>query len=472
MTVQSETGVENRANEEAPEGAYVPWIVNLSGEGELSGEGQAQSSEASVRAMFRALADRDTLLLHAHGGLNPERRGLELARSLGAEIVLKRPSVVPIFLVWETGFWEIFGPALRELLQHNRLGVKLLAWVFRTVSTELVPGVPGPGVPRRVTEGERREEEEIAASLLHGLEADTELADALQAVVSRRGLESVETEVVGLDPDFLAEVTAPFEADHDGLESRPLSRMIGFARVVARVALAVARRKAAPLSWNGGREVVVEEVLRVLGGGALGQALWRRIQLQASTAYLPGRGGTLLMDELAAWLGASPTRRLHLVGQSAGAFHVGAWLRELAARRPGDTRLVDQVVLWAPACDHRFFLENIESLIDRVGRLRMFVLHEAVEDADPMVPGLYESSLLCLVSGLLEAQPGWPILGMARFLDRAEGEVAERVRAVMGSRCVRTPTAPDAPPGERSGARQHGAFSGDSLTRGSLVVGV
>jgi hypothetical protein len=455
-------------------------VVHLEGEGFLAETGASTSAETRLRALFDTLADQDELLLYAHGALVSEKEGQASAASLGGQIA-STSNVTPLCLVWETGPLELLAPTLRDLLCQTDLGRRLVWWVVRTLDRAFFPGleellrsldieeaaagaVPGGWIgPADAAIPESA----LAAEVLARLSEDATLATTIAAIARVRqsgdGVESLADTDLRLAHAFLDEVTGGV-----GLESA--ATLLGFAHVVARVALAVVKRKRAPLGWTNARDVVVEEVARAIGGGTVGQALWARTKRNAAGAYQPNRGGDVLVGLLTTWLRQRPGRKLHLAAHCAGAFHVGAIVAALDRRIPGPTRLIETLTLWAPACDHTFLHRQIGQARSRIGDTRLFALTAATEDSDALIPLLYGGSLLDLASGLFEAEPGWPIAGLVRFLDGAAGVDADAVRALLDRRTVRAPTPADAPAGARSGATGHAAFTGDEQTRESLVT--
>ena len=181
-------------------------------------------------------------------------------------------------------------------------------------------------------------------------------------------------------------------------------------------------------------------------------------------------GGTALLEELASRTWASPPV---LVGHSTGAVYICNLLEHADAALPPEQTF--DVVLLAPACDFRLMDETLALHGDRIARLRIFCMLDERERADRLVAVVYPRSLLYFVSGALEAEPDWPLLGMQRFhgsdgpfsaaafpeIDRVRRRLAERPDSEVWS-------VANGGDGLASGAVHHGDFDNDQATLASL----
>jgi hypothetical protein len=158
---------------------------------------------------------------------------------------------------------------------------------------------------------------------------------------------------------------------------------------------------------------LLEPILRPPGG-----ALWSQMKLNAERASRHAQGGARLMAERLRALAAQvPGVELHLVGHSAGAIVIGAWLAALkdAGLRVATLRLL------APACTTRFALDHYRSAV-RSGTLdpahwHIHTLSDKNERDDSVGP--YRKSLLYLVSRSFEESHKTPLLGLDRTFDPA-----------------------------------------------------
>jgi Caspase domain len=99
-----------------------PFVVNLT-QGRLSGDGRYQTTRADVDAIFdvhlpAAVAEHEDgplpLVIWAHGGLISEGSGLNIAN--GQVDWWRRNGAYPLHFVWESGFLDALGEAVRAAL--------------------------------------------------------------------------------------------------------------------------------------------------------------------------------------------------------------------------------------------------------------------------------------------------------------------------------------------------------------------
>lgn len=101
---------------------------------------------------------------------------------------------------------------------------------------------------------------------------------------------------------------------------------------------------------------------------------------------------------------------------------------------------------------------------------------DALEQKDPLVPGVYTRSLLYFISGVLEDEVDTPLAGMARFWSGTppfnEGYLMETARWLLAeteNRAVLSKTPDEALEGLRTTSGSHGGFDDDEPTRGSIT---
>jgi hypothetical protein len=149
----------------------------------------------------------------------------------------------------------------------------------------------------------------------------------------------------------------------------------------------------------------------------------------------------LLIRLQAAVNGGLELRRITLIGHSTGAIYIANWIENSAMYLPA--ALKQDVVLLAPAITYDLFAKMLSVNSSRVGRFRMFAMRDSLEREDQVwgqdeeLQGgqdwrrfIYPSSLLYLVSGILESsagndgswvdEPDMPLVGMERFLNQVQ----------------------------------------------------
>jgi hypothetical protein len=202
--------------------------------------------------------------------------------------------------------------------------------------------------------------------------------------------------------------------------------------------------------------------------GPLGRGLWTEMRSDADIAFAgPRNAGTIVLETLKQELMSVPEGRrpkLHLVGHSAGSIlfgHLLARLQSLGSGGTNDVLSFENLVLFAPACTHRFFQRSIKpTLASRlVGSLTHLHLDDKTE-RDDNVAQVYRKSLLYLVSRSYQ-QKGRvvPLMGMAKHLKQLPVQgVANRVRSYNNS---------DHPDWTES--RTHGGFDNDERSMNNML---
>jgi hypothetical protein len=227
--------------------------------------------------------------------------------------------------------------------------------------------------------------------------------------------------------------------------ARGLVELYQVAKFLVKVLRAVLQRRGRGRD-HGLYATCVEETVRAfkIAGSGLnewGQALeWNRMKQDTADAFGPDpqvHAGTALLSRLQdAMTAGMPLERITLVGHSTGAIYIAHWLARSRDFLPAS--LKQDVVFLAPAITYDLFAQTVREHGDRIGGFRMFAMQDANEREDQVwgsdeeLPGgqdwrryVYPSSLLYLVSGILESQvdangqphdqADVPLVGMQRY---------------------------------------------------------
>ena len=138
---------------------------------------------------------------------------------------------------------------------------------------------------------------------------------------------------------------------------------------------------------------------------------------------------------------------------------------------------IESLIFWAPAATVDLFKEYcIDPIMDkRVKRFAMFILKHRTENDDDCA-GIYNKSLLYLVSNAFEDKPripifrdGIPLIGMQKFVDPdgSKSKVDPKIRAMVKNGYVDLIMSPNEDVvGLNSAARskKHGDFDNDNAT--------
>lgn len=418
------------------------------------------------------------LVVHFPGGLaEPER---ELAAAERLLPVYRAAGAYPVFVFREAGLLGAMRRTLTEILDERVLQ-RLIERVTQLAVARLNPAAaPSPRVQSELhTPGEPFAELAVPAEpapygaddrdeLARELAADDELRDEARAIVNWAQLRAGSANA-GYDrrratlmsrpvlEDALLEASAARTAGGEGLGWLALRAMDALDGVLTRFA---AGRD------HGLYPTVVEELLRALYRDQAGALEWANRKKDGADAFGgdPDRhAGTALLEGLRMLHADAPTRRIVLVGHSAGAIDVCHLLRSAAAL-PGSATF--EVVLLAPACD---FALLDGALDERVDGVRIFMLGDALERADRLLGTRYPRSLLYFASGVLEDEPDAPIAGMERFHRVPEGEAVRALLATPPNAAIVAPTDADAPDGLRCEATRHLDLETDPATLHSVA---
>ncbi len=240
----------------------------------------------------------------------------------------------------------------------------------------------------------------------------------------------------------------------------------------------------------------LEPLARALGG----RAAWDEMKENAlRAASAEGRAGRLVIGELARLAASDPAVEIHFAAHSAGSIFLAPLVQMLTQRgeiadgplagRTGHGLKIRTCTLWAPACTIALFAETyLPAIRSRgIGRFALYNLTDHAERDDDCA-GVYNKSLLYLVSRAFEqepriplvgrlagSKPGTPLLGMERFI-RADRRL-ERLFAGKSGRAELVLAPNDFPEREADGgrprasrARHHGDFDDDLATVRSTLA--
>jgi hypothetical protein len=227
--------------------------------------------------------------------------------------------------------------------------------------------------------------------------------------------------------------------------TRGLVELYQVAKYVAKVLRGILRRYSAGRD-HGLYATCVEELVRgfKLAGSGLNEwakALeWNRMKKDTADAFGPDpnvHAGTALLTRLQSAIASGlQIDRMTLVGHSTGAVYIANWLANCNSYLP--ETLKQDIMFLAPAITYDHFAQTLVQQRSRVGKFRMFAMKDQFErddqvwgQDDELPEGrdwrrfIYPSSLLYLVSGILESKltpdGSWvdeadmPLVGMERF---------------------------------------------------------
>ena len=471
-------------------------IIHFEGKGNFQSEEATKEAKEIFITQFPA-SEKKRIVIHFHGGLVNHKRALKFADEIGPQLQ-DDINGYPLFVVWRSGALQVLPDTIKDLANNKSLLEKLIEWVMKILTQSMEQTADSDDTEgleslskRPIDENSRDRilEDEITPELADLIDFDDELIAileeidtnsgymALQAADGEEGSIGIDKEVVAtqdvhyVSESFIRELVSEDGENLQGIEAGVMS--FKAARIIVRIAKRVLKRHRNPLSWNGLIETVTEETLREAFLDYLGRGLWSTMKSNALSSYDKGKAGDELASYLADILKTNPDISLHIIAHSAGSFHAAGLIENLSNQIPRTERelLVETIHFLAPACDFTLFENKILQQQSRINHFKMFTMAEEYEDSEKMVPVIYESSLLCLISGLLEEKAGWPVLGMERFLKKGTDDNIKAFNEFLQGKkrsLVLTPTKPSGKDGERSTADNHGGFGRDAATLDSI----
>lgn len=418
------------------------------------------TSADHLRGIFKAIRQTENMpvVVHFHGGLVDKQAGITGANTLIP--IYQNAGAYPIFFVWETGWQEVIQQNLPEIFKENifqRILLRVTQFAKGKIDKGIETGQPKSAgdlvVPKdskvrdelnnpadghepfanvdsatlpkgdELTDAERKQFEEklkddpvfeMAAADISGSLTPANASQPVSRGATVRG----STKTL-MSPEVLDEFTTTEEGSK-GLFSTAL--------LVARCSMVLAKviNRFAKDRDHGFFLTIVEEILRAFYLGNAGRFVWDSIKQDTIDGFgvAPDCGGSLFLAELESLWKSGNKPHITIVGHSAGAIYACRLLQEVQSRGlPEDLHF--NFVLIAPACDFELLAKTLQSAGNRIDGLRIFGMDDNLERKDEIVPLVYPSSLLYLVSGVIEKEQDCPLAGMARYYsapyDDAEG---------------------------------------------------
>lgn len=207
-------------------------------------------------------------------------------------------------------------------------------------------------------------------------------------------------------------------------------------------------------------------IIETAARSARGDVVWSAMKRDAEHASGPTGGGTALATLLSAYMRAHPGQiSVHLIGHSAGSI-VHSYL--IPALLAAGVPRINSLNLLAPAVRIDTFKTQIVPRLGKIDALTMFTMADDIEQQDTCL-GIYKKSLLYLIRGALESEPGAKILGLEVSLT-ADPEMSELFqRPGAGSRVEVVWSQSDSGPRSSSQSDAHGDFDTDPPTMNSVA---
>jgi hypothetical protein len=429
---------------------------------DLKGGKFEKTSEADLRAAFTQFTATGSnhLCVFFHGGLVSRDRGIQTARDLVQGYT--DAGAYPFFFIWNSNLLTI----IEELLHPYRSDLGFVEAANRVV-----------------------------------VEAAKKIAAVLNFDADLRAIAKARSRAAPMDLESLARFGEPYDeawSQNRGAQlpvspkeltdfgewlldrKHEMQRRALFSRAKIRGARSPFARVIERLNSGHGHGLyttVIEELFIALGlADMLGAPIWGQMKSDIDAAFTQeaDAGGTGFLQNLGSAWKRNPNLEVTLIAHSAGAIYLQRFVEafdDFFASQPA--RQVEVVTL-AAAVSFERMNEGLSVLKRRVSGVRMFGLSDKRESGYWEVPGIYNKSLLYIVSSLCEGDPeaDKPLVGMQRYWSRTSPYDQPYINAVTdfvrSARTVWSPSGKTAPPGYQSDAKRHGGFPIEKKTDGSV----
>lgn len=465
--------------------------------GTFNPTGPHSTSQADIDNIFNAISEsgKNKLIVYIHGGLVNAADGLERAERVRRYF---EDIAYPLTFVWETGlaetvrdnlstiarsefYWKVIKYSIRHaarFILNEPLGMAQIDSYLK--NNQLFEYVDDRAQGLNISEDGLNEiDSRVSKDVSEELERDKEIDDIIKREIPALPL---------LNVSFAKEVATEVARGIAGVTTTKARIALSVARITYRVI-----RRFKEHRDHKFYPTTVEETLREFYLDDAGAWVWDGMKNKAATMWQPNDGlngndrhpGRYFLEKLASYQNAFNRTPLTVdfVGHSAGSIVIGNMISEVDEyfsnahpRRARQQQIISlkNILFLAPACTSDFFFNNVIGKQNCFNDFRMFTMKDKLETSDHMVPGLYNSSLLYFISGVLEHDDGGdhPIAGLVRHSTGQRpydfgrlGEVSNYLR--QPNRMVLS-KAIGQPAGLNSTARTHGGFGDDLPTIQSI----
>lgn len=453
----------------------------------------SDTSRAELSAAFDSFANsaqKDTLVIHFHGGLVSQETAETVADALFDRY--QQAGGYPFFVIWQSWITETLRNNWREIIGTDAFNMLVERGVqFLIGILDKGPGAKGgpvempsvldvrAEVETKQTVGAEPFEERNQQTAGLNWELSPEQQEQFQELLANDG--RIVTATGQLMAQDAPELNPQLQAD---LEQDRLAREAGGKGLVSSAALIAAGLhilNRCLKRFSAGRDhglytTVVEETVRELKGDLVGGLLWRLMKQDTADAFGDPEdqfGGTALLKEIGRLWEAGHKPRIILVGHSAGSVYICNLLQKASAILPPD--ICFEVIFLAPACTFKLLDSTLETATNRIKSFRCYGMKDDNERKDAIFPPIYLYSLLYFVSGVLEDEVDDPLVGMERYSSQTSqfksANSPEIARVLQKLATFQSPwvwSDSTAGPGLLTMAHKHGDFDNDQDTLDSI----
>ncbi len=439
----------------------------------------SETPKKKIDTLFADMQDKKIkdIVVYIHGGINTYNYARKQADNITAH--LKSEERHCITIVWETGPVETLRSQLQTLMKRP-----LLQKISSYLNKRFAQSFPEKkGTPGTLSWGRRSQvdPDDVLAKVLTAEDATT-LDEVTSAALITQLANDFKDEIDGdyeliaeiakeiadadiaLTDEFMADVKTTARAGTLGaFDNLDLPNFMG--RIGVRVAERIEKRRD-----HGRWATIVEEVFRSIYLADIVKASWDDMKKRAADMWQEKDGDTFesayyFLHKLQEYTENNPDTRINLMAHSAGSISVCHLLATAAKKFPKIS--FGHVIFTAPAASLKLVYDEVITKTDRFKEFTLFTLSDEQELADAILPHIYPSSLLYLVSGILEEDVDEPLSGMMRYQTGEEpfrsGIFAETRNFIQekGKERLILAQQPATPAGLQVKATRHGDFDKD-----------
>lgn len=421
--------------------------IAIGKDGKLSDYGSYRTSHSDIESLVAYLKEKNIkkLAIYCHGGLVNEHDG---ATAIDTVLSVlndnKDENFHSIGFVWKTGVGEIFKEKIIQILSNGlssllvnrmisyvrrRLGHSILDDDFYTIQRYLDGKFVIDDVLRH--EGEpnftgdnKSKNKQFSDFNEHSLDDDLN-RDAEDLIAELDELNDPKIDSMwsdfgsdeSINFDLLNDIFSDFN-EHGELYRNSLNKStkyLGRIKMVYRIISGIYRRFKNG-TWHGNHATVVEEILRVIYVDDITRVFWDEMKNKAAKMWEEGSAANLLFAKIN---NECTNIEIEFIGHSAGA-NCGAGMLKYLANETVDNIKVNTISLLAPATDYDLFRDSYMAYRNTYKTFSMYAMTDIAERQDnlidiPVFRHLYPSSLLYLISGIMESKIDTRLVGMQRF---------------------------------------------------------
>lgn len=470
-------------------------FINISRFGTFKDTGKVHSIPQDVDRIIQHLRDNNIkkLLLHFHGGLISENRGMKSAEEFYNNYK-DLENTLPVSIVWETGFLESLPETFRRLIQTDDLLRTLITKVLRffanSFNIDLSPietGLIPPSLENIAYLVETKTDgynDETLESLFSESYAEESITDMINEIYSK--IQNITSDEELSDEEI--ERMANDESEEPSNFINP--KILWYSAKIAKRCIVRFIKK----RGHGVLPTIIEESCREIYLDDFGTEIWQVMKDQAKSMWNSNKGrigndqyaGRYLLDKIVESF-ESDELEVSVVAHSAGAVATCEWIKIISSDEKYKSFKFKNIVFLAPACRCDLFKETVMKYKETYGIFKMVTMDDYYESKDnliqlPVLEFLYTRSLLYLISGILEGRKASDadeyILGLHRHIRKSKpysnismlNEISDFLMLPDNNEnnLILSISESSALIGRRSGAKHHGGFAKDELVIESI----